>query len=248
MHGRHHAFRDTGSMDGDRAGELLEYVRDLDRRDADLAAQIGVAGDLLHRVDGVRASAERVARALAMLPAEVDRATQAVADAKVREADARREAEVAERALAEALASKRVGDEARSAAERAFRRASVHAEDTAGLVARQEERLQVLRSERIVLRAETDRLVVEAETVARDVVDLPRLSASGRSAPGASLPEIEEWGARAHAAIFVVRGGLETERERLVLEANALAAAHLGDHGGAASVALVRTWLEMELR
>jgi len=62
--------------------------------------------------------------------------------------------------------------------------------------------------------------------------------------PGTSLGEIEEWGARAHAALFVVRGSLESERERLVLEANSLAAATFGDHGGGASVALVRRRLE----
>ena len=57
-----------------------------------------------------------------------------------------------------------------------------------------------------------------------EVSEVPRLSDSGRSAPGTSLAEIDEWGARAHAALFVVRGGLESEREKVVLEAHALAA------------------------
>ena len=65
--------------------------------------------------------------------------------------------------------------------------------------------------------------------------------------PGTSLDELEEWGARAHAALFVVVGGLEGERERIVLEANALAAAALGEQTGAASVALVRRRLEQSL-
>ena len=65
--------------------------------------------------------------------------------------------------------------------------------------------------------------------------------------PGVSLAEIEEWGARAHAALFLVRGSLEGERERLVLEANGLAAAALGDHAGGSSVALVRRRLEESL-
>jgi hypothetical protein len=73
---------------------------------------------------------------------------------------------------------------------------------------------------------------------------VPRVSESGRTVPGTSLEEIEEWGARAHAALFVVRGGLESERERLVLEANSLAAATFGDHGGGSSVALVRRRIE----
>ena len=39
-------------------------------------------------------------------------------------------------------------------------------------------------------------------------------------------------------------GGLEGERERIVLQANGLAAAALGEHGGGLSVALVRRRLE----
>ena len=66
-------------------------------------------------------------------------------------------------------------------------------------------------------------------------------------APGQTLEEIVEWAARAHAALFVVRGGLESERERVVLEANALAAAVLGEDVGGASVALVRQRLEQTL-
>jgi len=45
----------------------------------------------------------------------------------------------------------------------------------------------------------------------------------------------------------VVRGGLEGEREKVVLEANALAAAALGEQAGGASVALVRRRLEESL-
>ena len=62
--------------------------------------------------------------------------------------------------------------------------------------------------------------------------------------PGDSLDEVEEWGARAHSAIFVVRGGLEAERERLVFEANALATAALGEQVAGANVSLVRRRLE----
>ena len=99
----------------------------------------------------------------------------------------------------------------------------------------------------MALRAEADGLAVEARTVAGEVAGLPRLSESGRTAPGASLEEIEEWGARAHSAIFVVRGGLESERERIVHEASALAASALGEQVAGASVALVRRRLEQEL-
>ncbi|RDI75311.1 hypothetical protein Gocc_1109 [Gaiella occulta] len=74
------------------------------------------------------------------------------------------------------------------------------------------------------------------------------MSESGRADPGGSLPEVEEWGARAHAALFVVRDGLEAERERIVSEAAALASAVLGEQVAGASVALVRRRLEQVLR
>ena len=110
-----------------------------------------------------------------------------------------------------------------------------------------QDRLRALGSEEAALRAEAEGLAVEAAQVARAVAEVPRLSDSGRAVPGSSLAEIEEWGARAHAALFVVRGGLESERERVVQEANALAAAALGEQLAGASVALVRRRLEEAL-
>ncbi len=234
-------------MVGDREGELIAYARSLENRDATLAGLIEDATGLLHRVDGVRAEGGRVQRSLVALPEEIDRAKQAIADAKLREAEARREVSNAERALEETLSSKRASEDTRTSAERAFRRASVLADDAVEGVARQEERLRLLLSDQVALRAAAEGLIVEAGAVARDVVALPRLSESGRSTPGNSLEEIETWGARAHSAIFVVRGGLEGEREQLVHEANVLAAARLGEQGGAASVTLVRQRLEREL-
>ena len=119
--------------------------------------------------------------------------------------------------------------------------------DAADTVARMRERVAALAGDEVALTAEADGLAVEARQVAGEVAEVPRLSDSGRSAPGTSLAEIDEWGARAHAALFVVRGGLESEREKVVLEANALAAAALGEQTGGASVALVRRRLEESL-
>ena len=127
------------------------------------------------------------------------------------------------------------------------RRATVAAADAADTVVRMRERVAALAGDEVALRAEADGLAVEAQQVAREVAEVPRLSDSGRAAPGTSLAEIDEWGARAHAALFVVRGGLESEREKVVLEAHALAAAALGEQTAGASVALVRRRLEESL-
>jgi hypothetical protein len=240
-------IRDTAGMSSGRSGELIAYARDLELRDEDVARRIEDAGGVLRRVDDVRTRAERIRSALDALPAELARAEAAVVEARAREALARREAVEAERKLADVRSSRRAGEDARSAAERAVRRTSVLVVDAAEAVVRQEERLRQILSDQVALRAEAEGLAVEAQTVALEVAEVPRVSESGRTAPGNSLEEIEEWGARAHSAIFVVRGGLEAERERIVHEATALATAALGEQLAGANVALVRRRLEQEL-
>ena len=234
-------------MRSDRSAELIAYARELEQRDAEIAERVDYAGGLLLRVDDVRGRAERVRLALAALPVEIDRVEQAMHEAQVREVDARREMLDAERKRQDVQNSRRASEDAKAAAERALRRASVLATDAAAAVSWQQERVRSLASDQVALGAEADGLAVEARTVARDVAELPRLSESGRTTPGGSLAEIEEWAARAHSAIFIVRGGLEAERERLVHEASALGAAALGEQVAGASVALVRRRLEQEL-
>ena len=56
-----------------------------------------------------------------------------------------------------------------------------------------------------------------AALAAPTVAAVPRLSDAGRASPGETLEEVEEWGSRTHASLFVVRGGLENERERVVM-------------------------------
>ena len=67
---------------------------------------------------------------------------------------------------------------------------------------------------------------------------------SARDEPGDTLADVEEWGARVRAGLFVAQGTLETERERIVAEANALGTAVLGEDLGGSSVALVRRRVE----
>ena len=149
-----------------------------------------------------------------------------------RESAARAELAEAERRAEEVNGGRRSSDEAKTEAARAVRRASVAATDAAETVTRMRERIESLARDEIALTAEAEGLAVEARHIAAEVAEVPRLSDSGRTVPGDSLAEIDEWGARAHAALFVVRGGLEGEREKVVLEANALAAAALGEQAG----------------
>ncbi len=239
--------RNTEPMAADRDAQLLALVQ---RARATGRRRRGPHrhGDaLLGRVDVVRAASRRVLGALEALPEATAAAEQSVRDALAREEEARGERETAERRLAEINGARRANDEAKTEAERAVRRAIVAESDAAATVARMRERVAALAGDEVALTAEADGLVVEARQVAGEVAEVPRLSDSGRSAPGTSLAEIDEWGARAHAALFVVRGGLEGEREKIVLEANALVAATLGEQTGGASVALVRRRVEESL-
>ena len=234
-------------MTADRDEQLLALVQELERQDVDVAGRIDTVTVLLGRVDGVRATSRRVLGALEALPEATAAAEQSVRDALAREEVARGERETAERRLAEINSARRASADAETEAERAVRRASVAESDAVATVARMRERVAALARDGVALTAEADGLAVEAQQVAGEVAEVPRLSDSGRSAPGTSLAEIDEWGARAHAALFVVRGGLEGEREKVVLEANALVAATLGEQTSGASVALVRRRVEESL-
>ena len=234
-------------MGDDRSRDLVGYARELEERDRDAAARIDAVAAVLRIVDELRARATQVMAGLDAIPAEIEHAERDERDARAREADARAELDEAKRRLEDVQRSRRAGAEAREHAERAVRRAAVTAGDAATAVARARERLEAVIRTEAALQAEGEGLAVEARDAAAAVSGLSRVSDSGRSAPGGTVAEIAEWGARVHAALFVVRGGLESERERIVLEANGLAAAAIGDQGGSASVALVRRRLEEAL-
>ena len=62
------------------------------------------------------------------------------------------------------------------------------------------------------------------------------------------IDELDDWGGQVRSALFVVRGTLEAERERVVVEANVLGTSVLGEELGATSVAIVRRRLEAAAR
>jgi chromosome segregation ATPase len=230
-----------------RAKDLLALAYTLEQRDAEVAAQLDLVVGLLRQVDESRARAAEVRSALSAVPEAMQLAEQTLHDAEARAAEAEREVAEAERGLEAARRSRRAGEEAVTAAERAVSRATVAARDARGAVSRTEEHLQALARDEIALRADAGSVLAGARDTAAAVAGVPRLSDAGRALPGDTLEEVEEWGSRVHASLFVVRGSLENERERFVLEANTLAAAMLGDYDGAASVALVRKRLEQAL-
>lgn len=231
-----------------RAASILAHAEELQRRDDALAAGIDAVAGLLGRADRVRGRATGVLEALSALPRELARTAEAEVEAQHREERAREELVEAEQKAEEVSRSRRSGDEARAQAQRELARAREQLKDAGAAVARIAARRHELVDRERVLRAEADGLAVAARDIAAEIRETPRVSESGRERPGADLPELVEWGARVHAALFVVRGGLESERERIVVEASTLGAAVLGEQLAGSSVALVRRRLELHLQ
>ena len=74
---------------------------------------------------------------------------------------------------------------------------------------------------------ERGRVDVDALTAAGRLAALERVHAVEPPEPG--LAGALDWSSRARGAVFVVRGGLEQERERIVREAEELGATLLGE-------------------
>lgn len=234
--------------DDPSADALLGHVAALQSLDEAVAAGIDAVADLLVRSDHVRERAAAVLEALAVLPRELARNDEAAAEARRREQVARAELAVAESRVEEAAASRRGGDEARAQAQRELTRAREQLADAGAAVVRIAARRNEIVDTEPALRAEGDGLAVAARGIAMEIRATPRVSVSGREEPGTALADLVAWGARVHAALFVVRCGLESERDRIVVEASALAASVLGEQHAGASVSLVRRQLETHLR
>ena len=221
---------------------LLDYARRLEETDLALARSTAHVDELRREVAALRGRAEEVDRLLTGLPAAREAAAQAV---RAAEADLGRRMDAVEKAERELAAAERRRDEERLAA---ARRAVVRTRDAAATAEGRLDRARVARDqlERDAERAREDAPQLErraAELAAR-LGGAARVSAHAAAAPAPGLAGTLAWTARAEAALFVARSGLEAERERVVREANELGASALGEQLGATSVALVRERLE----
>ena len=234
-------------MGPDAAAEHLAHAASLAERDEAIAAELGRVRELAQRAGSLRARAAEVKADLERVPRELEDLIPRLAEADTEVTRARAELEQAEERVTELeRGRRRKGEELdRARSEAATARALLA--DTE----RQVERLASLESklleEDAALRAESSALVRSASAVAAEIRMLPRVTDSAREDPGETLDGIDEWGARLRSSLFVVQGNLETERDRVVVEANALGAALLGESLGASSVAVVRRRLEERL-
>jgi chromosome segregation ATPase len=188
-----------------------------------------------------------VREGLVRIPEELDDLAARRAALESTAASARAELAAAESHLAdlEGARRKRTDETERARSEVATAREQVvDAEAELGRLDAHESELRSLERE---LRAEAEALPRDAVSVTADLRTVARITESARREPGSSLDDVEEWGARVRSALFVARGTLETERERIVVEANTLGTAVLGESLGGSSVAVIRRRLEERL-
>jgi chromosome segregation protein len=220
----------------------IELARRLEEDDERLAAALATVAELDGAVTAIRERATALAQLIATAPERRAAAEVAIAEAD-RELERRREE--AAGAASELAQAERSRDERRLAsAQRALERARDSLAAGERRVGRAADALAGVERELADAEAAIPVLEDEAGAASRRLAEVPRISHAGLASPGPGLDGVDDWASRVAAALLVVRSGLETERERLIREANELAASVLGDGDVGTSVALVRSRLE----
>ena len=224
--------------------DALAHAAELERRDAEIAKELDVVRDLEEQVAAIRGRAGSVRASLERLPLEREDLERRRADADEAVTAAHADVERTGSRVAALEAGRRKRDDELDRARKEAATARDALADALAVRGRVDELESALAEEERALLAEREALAGAAELVAEGVRDVGRVTESAGRAPGTSLADLDDWGGRVRSALFVARGTLEAERERVVLEANALGTAVLGEQLGASSVALVRRRLE----
>jgi chromosome segregation ATPase len=211
---------------------LLADVRDLERRDADLALKIEDLIGLEHDIANLRSAAGAISIFRNELPAARLRALEEIRRA---EEEAKRRADAVRDADAEVATAK--SDEARASAKRAVATAETSLRTAQARLARARDELAALDEEAEANEADRASIEARARALAERIGEPPE--------PG--LEGLERWGSRARAKVFSERTHAESERQRLIAEANELGASALGEPLLSSSVREVRRGLEEAL-
>lgn len=234
-------------MGVDAATEHRAHAAELERRDAAIAAELETIADLAERAGALRARAGEVRESLERIPLELDDIAARRRETELDAARARAELEAAEARLGELERSRRRRTDELERVRSEVATASQQLADAETRIARLAAREAELHDEERALGEEAPALARGAAEVAVELRRAARVTERAREDPGVALEDLEEWGAQVRSALFVARGTLETERERIVVEANALGTAVLGESLGASSVAVVRRRIEERL-
>jgi chromosome segregation ATPase len=231
----------------DHAASLLADAAELERRDEAVAGELETIRSLAERAGAVRIRVEEVRAALDRLPAEREEVALLFRAAEEDVARSRDELERAGSRVASLEASRRRRQDELDRARKELATAREAQSDAEARIERLAERTAELEAQEQALDAERALLVRTAAEISSELRTNGRVTATAGREPGTTLPELDDWGGRVRSALFVARGTLETERERIVVEANALGSSVLGEPLGASSVALVRRRLEERL-
>ena len=209
----------------------LTVLRQLAASDNELEAQGERLRALADEVESVRARAEAVESFFAEYSEQESRRKAATAAARE---DAERRAEEARRAAAELEAA--TGEERRVAAEHAVARADDRVAVAEARVERAEGAERELEREAVAHLEEVPVLEQAAQRVSRELPDLPPEPKGPR--------DLLDWASRARATLFVAESGIDTQRERLIREANELGTMLLGEPTYGSTAAQVQARVE----
>jgi seryl-tRNA synthetase len=209
----------------------VDDLRELDRRDAELGARAEQLREADAEVAAIRQSAEEIASFFATYPDEDARLRAAVTAARTDLATREDECREAQAELDGAH-----DDEERTRARHALHRAGDHLVVAGAAVERALAEHEALDRKASELPGELDRLEEQSRQIAESIPDVPP--------PGEGPAALVEWASRAHAALFVANGSVDTQRERVIREANELATAILGEPTYGSTVAQARARVE----
>ena len=229
------------------AADHLDHAIALEERDAALARELETVERVAEQAGAIRARATAIRTELDSIPIESAENDARRDEAEQELAGAQAEVGAAEARLAELESARRRKDDDLDRARREAATARDRLADAESHVERLAAREIELCTKERALRDEGEALLAEAARVADEIRRVERVTKAADVDPGATLEEIEEWGARVRSALFVARGTLETERERIVVEASGLGTAVLGESLGGSSVAMIRRRLEERL-
>lgn len=214
-------------VDDRTVGEL----RELERRDDELAATAGRLRSLDGEIASVRRRSEEIDAFFAGYPTAEARRREAVAAAQAELEQRERDLDAARRAFDQA----KEGDE-RAAAERVLERARDHVSVAVERVARAAAAREELEREAGELPRELPPLAERAGAVAGEL--------DGVGVPESAPRALIDWAGRAHASLFVALAQVNGQRDRLIREASELAAALLGDPVFGSTLGQIRARVE----
>ena len=202
----------------------------LGRRDDELASSAAQLLELEAAVARIRARAETIDRFFAAYPDEQARLATEIDEATAAVERRRDELMTAEGELASART-----DDDRERAEKTAARAVDHVALAEATLLRIRSEHEVFEREAAGLPTELTALEAEARTIAASA-HLPELP------PSAGPRGLTEWASRSHAELFVALSQIDTQRERIIREANELASMLLGEatYGSTVAQALRR--------